>query len=459
MPTCTDTGAWDNHEQQYPHFFAWLKAHRQGSGNSRHSQKQHRPASRSASARTSQSRQSATLHSRPASASSHGSRPVRAASHSVPGSARHTNCMTPALVKEQQQMRRSSSLSTVPEHHKPGSPKSNLTCSATPASKPSRSALQQQQRVPDRPCSATVMSRLQHGCPSPKDSGGRPHSAIARPHSPAAWLADNFAEQQQRGPASAVPAWLQNLACQQQDQKANAAPEVECAATAASTRHNASRQSSAVPRVRANSAAAELASAAGSCSSSNPWAAFGRDAPAAWQQLEVPASPGSPVLIQHREWSLDLADSVAAVRPDRPQSPAAATSCSAPESGLWQQQQQQEQGCPRAARQMFLQLPLDGHASMNRQELQLLALGLQWALAEAGAPLSLQLPDYGAQGQEQLACWSAHGQVGRRSLPVCAWRPPLTGSLCCELVHALKCPGLCGQPQLKPTSCSRKHYQ
>jgi hypothetical protein len=82
-----------------------------------------------------------------------------------------------------------------------------------------------------------------------------------------------------------------------------------------------------------------------------------------------------------------------------------------------QQQQQQDAGYPRAARQLFQQLPLSGNASMNRQGLQMLALGLQWALQQAGAPLQLRLPQYAyealqaAGNSREMQSWSATEQV------------------------------------------------
>jgi hypothetical protein len=80
-----------------------------------------------------------------------------------------------------------------------------------------------------------------------------------------------------------------------------------------------------------------------------------------------------------------------------------------------QQQQQQDAEYPRAACQLFQQLPLSGNASMNRQGLQLLAPGLQWALQQAGAPLQLQLPKYGCDGaageSQDMESWCAIEQV------------------------------------------------
>jgi hypothetical protein len=53
---------------------------------------------------------------------------------------------------------------------------------------------------------------------------------------------------------------------------------------------------------------------------------------------------------------------------------------------------------------------------MNRQGLQLLGMGLQWALQQAGAPLQLQLPQYSCEGaaaadSQEMDSWSALEQV------------------------------------------------
>jgi hypothetical protein len=97
----------------------------------------------------------------------------------------------------------------------------------------------------------------------------------------------------------------------------------------------------------------------------------------------------------------------------------------------WQQQQQQQCCHHQSALQLFRQLPLSGaaaHASVTRQVLQQMALGLQIELQGVGAPLELLLPaglgqDSSGGGEQEEAAgvamrhgvpddWSARQQVG-----------------------------------------------
>ncbi|KAF6264499.1 hypothetical protein COO60DRAFT_1698312 [Scenedesmus sp. NREL 46B-D3] len=216
-------------------------------------------------------------------------------------------------------------------------------------------------------------------------------------------------------------------------------PPAATAAAAAAAARQAQRQGAAKEPPGAAAAAApqqqpqvtDGSSSSSRSSSGNPWELSGADAPANWQQLDTSGTCSSGRVCS--DMMLQSNGSMPARQDNRPDSPLdkmpgtvkaasstgnagmpATPACSTPDGARRQQQQQQHQdaGCSRAARQLFQQLPLSGNASMNRQGLQLLALGLQWALQQAGAPVQLQLPQYERHNAaaDSLDSWSVFEQ-------------------------------------------------
>jgi len=127
-----------------------------------------------------------------------------------------------------------------------------------------------------------------------------------------------------------------------------------------------------------SASSAVLSAAQQAVTITNPWTSFGGDVPPSWL---------------HMADGTQVADAAAKATSSLQQAVVLADS--------------KQHHSQRAARQLFQQLPLSsGSTSMSRQELQLLALGLQCACSRVGAPIELQTPQQ--LGGEK---WSATAQV------------------------------------------------
>lgn len=176
----------------------------------------------------------------------------------------------------------------------------------------------------------------------------------------------------------------------------------------------------------------------------SPWAAFGADAPLVWQRV---SSADTRRYLQQQQEALAQQQHQPQQQQDEAgqEHPAAEQgeglheqdSQQAEDADSWQGtglawQQQQQQCCHhQSALQLFRQLPLSGaaaHASVTREVLQQMTLGLQIELQGVGAPLELELPaalgqdSSGGEEQEEAGVamrqgvpddWSARQQVRR----------------------------------------------